>query len=251
VLIPAGNPSSWTGATGNNTYLLTGAVPALIDAGVGHDAHLDAIEEALGGRALELILITHGHRDHTAGLPALASRWPGARVRNFDGDECRDGETIAAGATTLRAIHTPGHSPDHFCFLDLETRDLYCGDLARSGGTIVIPASAGGDLVLYLDSLRRIRALGPRRLHPGHGPIVDDPAALIDAYLQHRAEREQQIVEALRSGCQSPQTIASRVYGPLPDTIARAAADGVLAHLVKLVGEGRAAEVNGTWRLCS
>jgi glyoxylase-like metal-dependent hydrolase (beta-lactamase superfamily II) len=251
VLIPAGNPSLWTGATGNNTYLLTGAVPTLIDAGVGHDAHLDAVEEGLSGRPLEQILITHGHRDHTAGLPALASRWPAARVRNVGGDGCRDGETIGAGDTTLHAIHTPGHSPDHFCFFDLETRDLYCGDLARSGGTIVIPASTGGDLVLYLDSLRRIRALGPRRLLPGHGAIVDDPAALIDAYLRHREERERQVVEALRSGCQSPQAIASRVYGALPDAIARAAADGVLAHLVKLAGEGRAVDVNGTWRVCS
>ena len=105
-----------------------------------------------------------------------------------------------AGSTTLTALHTPGHAPDHFCFLDVATGDVYCGDLARRGGTIVVPASAGGDLAQYLASLRRIRALQPRRLLPGHGPIVLDPAALIDDYLQHRAEREAQVLDAAATG---------------------------------------------------
>jgi glyoxylase-like metal-dependent hydrolase (beta-lactamase superfamily II) len=249
VLIPAGNPTAWTGPTGNNTYLLTGAVPTLIDAGVGNEAHLAAVAEGLRDRALEAILVTHGHRDHTAGIPALVARWPGARVRNFADDVVADGEVIPAGDIRLRAIHTPGHSRDHFCFFDEAGGNLYCGDLARIGGTIVIPASAGGNLAQYLDSLRRIRALAPRRLLPGHGPVVDDPAALIDDYLRHRQERERQIVDALRNGCTSVEDVVRRVYGSLPDTLVRAAADGVVAHLVKLADERRAVEVDGTWQL--
>lgn len=249
ILIPAGNPSEWTGPGGNNTYLLTGAVPALIDAGVGHVAHIEAVARELRGDPLPLILVTHGHPDHVDGIPALLRRWPDARVRNVPGDACTPGEVVRAGDARLRAVHTPGHAPDHFCFLDEETREVYCGDLARLGGTVVVPASAGGHLAQYLESLRAIRAMAPRRLYPGHGPIVEDPAALIEHYLAHRHDREQQIVEALRSGCATPGAIAAGIYGALAPRLARAAEDSVLAHLIKLAEESRAAAADGRWRL--
>ena len=248
-VIPAGNPSLWTGPTGNNTYLLTGAVPTLIDAGVGHPTHLRAVEESLEEDPLRVILITHAHPDHTQGIPALIERWPGAVVRNYPPDACRDDEVLAAGDTWLRALFTPGHAPDHFCFLDESTGDLYCGDLARQGGTVVIPDSAGGDLADYLASLRRIREVAPRRLLPGHGPIVEDPIALIDQYLAHRAERERQIVGALRAGCTSAEEIVARVYGAMPSPLVRAAADSVRAHLRKLAAEHRAAQTDEGWHL--
>ena len=246
--IPAGNPSPWTGPEGNNTYLLAGAVPTLIDAGVGEPTHVDAVAKALDGAALAQILITHSHPDHARGVPALISRWPGVLVRNLAPDHCEDSELIVAGDTTLRTLHTPGHAPDHFCFLDEATRDVYCGDLARLGGTIVVPASAGGSLVQYLDSLRRIRALSPRRLLPGHGPVIDDPVRLIDEYLEHRAEREAQVLDALRSGASSIDVLVERIYSNLHPTVVRAARDSMLAHLVKLRDEGRVIDRDGEWR---
>jgi glyoxylase-like metal-dependent hydrolase (beta-lactamase superfamily II) len=126
---------------------------------------------------------------------------------------------------------------------------VYCGDLVRIGGTIVIQASNGGNLTEYLDSLRRLRALGPRRLLPGHGPIVDDPVTLIDTYLAHRESRERQIVEALAGGCATPAAIVERVYGAMPVAFARAAADSVLANLIKLADEGRAVQLEASWQL--
>ena len=246
--IPAGNPSPWTGPEGNNTYLLSGSVPTLIDAGVGEPSHIDAVARALAGVPLAQILITHSHPDHARGVPALMSRWPGVLVRNLAPDQCVDNESIAAGDMTLRALLTPGHAPDHFCFLDEPTGDVYCGDLARLGGTIVVPASAGGSLVQYLDSLRRIRALSPRRLLPGHGPVIDDPVTLIDKYLAHRAEREAQVLDALRSGSSSIDALVERIYTNLHPTVVRAARDSMLAHLVKLRDEGLVIERDGEWR---
>lgn len=240
ILLRAGNASEWTGPTGNNTYLLPGGVPTLIDAGVGAADHLDALAEALQGDALECVLITHGHSDHASGAAAIIERWPSVEIRGGAHGPIRDGERIEAGETRLLALHTPGHAPDHFCFFDEAQGDLYCGDLLRIGGTIVIPASRGGDLQQYLASLERVRALRPRRLLPAHGPFVDDPAALIERYIAHRAERDRQILDAIAAGSITPDAIVARVYGPLSPSLARAAADSVRAHLIKLHREGRA-----------
>jgi glyoxylase-like metal-dependent hydrolase (beta-lactamase superfamily II) len=238
ILIRAGNPSQWTGPTGNNTWLLPGRVPALVDAGVGRDAHLASIEGALEGEPLALVLITHGHSDHVAGLPALQRRWPS--VRTVSAATIADGESIEAGNGTLRAVATPGHSPDHLCFYDEGQGDLFCGDLVRTGGTIVIPATRGGNLREYLASLRLVRDLAPRRLLPGHGDIITNPEQVIDQYVQHRAEREQQVLDALHLGPATAEAIAARIYGRLPAAIAGAAVESALAHLIKLSEEGRA-----------
>jgi glyoxylase-like metal-dependent hydrolase (beta-lactamase superfamily II) len=255
MLIPAGNPSPWTGPTGNNTYLLDGAIPTLIDAGVGHPDHVAGIARALAGRPLAQVLITHRHPDHVAGVPALAARWPGVRVRALGSGAVpaagmlEDGEQVRAGDGTLRALGTPGHAVDHCCFVAEDTGavEVYCGDLIRAGGTIVIAASRGGDLRAYLESLKRIRALGARRLWPGHGPAIDDPPAAIDAYAKHRAEREGQVLGALRDGCATPAAIAARIYSGLHQALEAAAADTVLAHLVKLESEGKAGRLGDRW----
>jgi glyoxylase-like metal-dependent hydrolase (beta-lactamase superfamily II) len=253
ILVCADNASEWTGPTGNNTYLLTGSVPTLIDAGVGKAGHIDAIAAALGDRSLTLLLITHGHADHESGVPALTAKWPALRARKAAPnpthacEALRDGERLDAGDTTLLVIATPGHSPDHCCFFDEREGDLYCGDLVRAGGTVVIPASRGGDLAEYLSSLRRVRALGSRRLLAGHGPIIDDPGAIIDEYIRHRAERETQVLRALRAGCQTPDGIAAAIYESLAEALLPAAAESVLAHLIKLRNEGRVREEEGRW----
>ena len=248
IVIPAGNPSAWTGPTGNNTYLFGGRTPALVDAGVGNPTHLQALERALQGRALETILLTHSHSDHVSGVPALLERWPRVLVRPSS-EPLADGDVVPVGDGSLIALHTPGHAPDHFCFLDETKQEIFCGDLARHGGTIVIPASRGGDLRAYLASLQRIRDLRPRRLWPAHGPAVDDPARLINEYIEHRRVREDQILEALRRGASTQAEIVAAAYAGLPAMLVAAAKENVLAHLRKLEAEGVAEARGEGWIL--
>jgi glyoxylase-like metal-dependent hydrolase (beta-lactamase superfamily II) len=247
ILLPAGNASTWTGSTGNNTYLLPGRIPTLIDAGVGAPEHVAAIGRALGGAPLAIVLITHDHVDHSAGVPALRQQWPEVDVRQFGGGSrpLVADERIDAGDSAVTVLHTPGHSPDHCCFI--HGRDVFCGDLVRIGGTIVIPASRGGDLALYLDSLRRVRDLNAARLLPGHGPIVDNPARIIDEYLHHRLERERQVLDALQRGSTTSEEIVARIYEDLPGELVAAAVESVRAHLMKLRNEGRVIEHDGCW----
>ncbi len=249
ILLPAGNASSWTGPTGNNTWLLSGETPTLIDAGVGNADHIEAIDRALQGAPLASVLITHGHPDHASGAPALAARWPAVRIRRFGSarDPLIDNEQIAAGNSWLTVMHTPGHAPDHCCFV--AANDVFCGDLVRLGGTVVIPASQGGDLAQYLASLERVRTMNPERLLPGHGPIIEDPAAIIEQYLRHRAEREAQVIDALKAGCRTPRQIVIRLYSGLPPELLPAATESVMAHLIKLANEGKAVRESEEWIL--
>ena len=114
---------------------------------------------------------------------------------------------------------------------------------------MVIPAGFGGSLTDYLASLRRILELAPARVLPAHGPEIDDVAALVGQYVDHRRRREEQVVAALRDGCATHEAIAGRIYDELPANLRRPAAQTVQAHLFKLCDEGRAREEDVRWVL--
>jgi glyoxylase-like metal-dependent hydrolase (beta-lactamase superfamily II) len=245
---------------GNTTWLIPGHVPTLIDAGTGESQHLDALERALGGARLAQVLVTHTHVDHASGAAAIAERMPHVRFLKMPWPEedaawrvrwhpLTDGEMVAAGDSALAVIHTPGHSPDHLCFWDQEGRQLFCGDLAWKGSTVVIPSSHGGDVAAYLASLERILQLLPQTMFPAHGPVIEQPMELLREYIEHRALREQQVLAALGRGLTSPDEMVARIYPALPAALRPVARESVLAHLTKLEREGRAAHDGERWRL--
>lgn len=243
-----------TGA-GNWTWLLRGGVTTLVDAGTGEPQFLDALDEALAGATLEQVIVTHGHVDHASGAPALVGRHPNARLLKMawpdydprypvDWQPIADDQVIIAGDTRLRAIHTPGHAPDHVCLWDADSAQMFCGDLATDGGSIYIPSAAkGGDLRAYLRSLARVIALGPNRLLPAHGAIIDSPEPLLRGFIAHRAEREQQVLSALRDGLTSADAILERVYPGVRPALVPFARDTVVSHLEKLNTDGRVQQV--------
>ncbi len=259
VAIQAHNPGPFTGA-GNTTWFIPGRVPLLIDAGAGDPRHLDDLTKAIGGVRIERVLVTHAHSDHAAGASAIALRmphvrfakmpWPGRDERyDVPWEPIADNAVIPAGDDELVAVHTPGHAPDHLCFWHRDSGDLFSGDLAVEGSTVVIPASAGGDLGAYLTSLERVIALQPSRLLPAHGPIITDPERLLRGYLVHRREREEQVLAALKAGDRTPEAIVARVYEGLAPALAGLASESISAHLLKLEREGRVRRADEGWTI--
>jgi glyoxylase-like metal-dependent hydrolase (beta-lactamase superfamily II) len=254
--IHACNPGPRTG-DGNWTWLLPGAVPTLIDAGTGDTRHIAALDDALAGARLAQVLVTHAHTDHASGAPALAARdvetrflkraWPERDARwPARWETIEDGTEVAAGDTHLVAIHTPGHAPDHLCFWHEASRTLFGGDLVLKGTTVYIPTSLGGDLAAYLASLQRVLALRPARILPAHGPVIDDPETLIRKYIDHRLEREAQVLAVVAaSGPVLPEDIVRQIYRVLPARMHPLARESVLAHLIKLEADGRVTRAAG------
>lgn len=243
--------------SGNWTYFLPGRSPVLIDAGTGLPEHLEAIAAAAPAGPGHVV-VTHAHGDHASGVPAIRSRWPATTFSKLpwpgrdarypaDWQPLRDGDVIPAGDADLTVVHTPGHAPDHVALWDPRDRVLFSGDLITLGTTVVILASHGGSLAEYLASLRRVLALAPARLLPAHGAVIDDPAAVIQRYLDHRAEREVQVVAGLRAGHRSVDALVAGIYRGLQPALVPMARESVLAHLIKLEHEGRARREGEEW----
>src|SRR5690242_8887643 len=204
VLAP--NPSSMT-LDGTNTYVVgePGSGRAvLVDPGPDDAAHLAAVETVLAARDAECVavLVTHHHLDHAeAALPwgihfGVQVAAGSADVAGPHGRVLEPGERLALAGTTIGVVPTPGHTADHLAFR-LESGAVLVGDHVLGRGTSVV-THPEGDVLAYLESLRRVHDLGPSALYCGHGPeLTEDPTAVLDFYLAHRAYRDAQPLDSL------------------------------------------------------
>ena len=237
VRVLAPNPSVYT-LEGTNTWVVGEDPAVVVDPGPLDPAHLDEVARVAG--RVGAVLVTHDHPDHAPGALTFARR-VGAQLRAFrlDGAEhLRDGERIDVGATSFVAVHTPGHSSDHVVFHLPADGALFTGDAVLGRGTSFIDPP-DGDLAQYLRSLRRMQDLEPRILYPGHGPVVLRAAEKLQEYAEHRTEREEQVLAAMADGPRTIMQMVEAIYADYPAEVHALAARSVLAHLLKLQGEGR------------
>ena len=247
----ARNPGFMTGP-GTNTYLVGLQRCAVIDPGPHDLVHIERILEAAGGR-VSAILATHTHPDHSPAVAALAQA-TGAEVLGRGAPAhgrqdatfvptrvLNDGDVVRVGDLSLRAIHTPGHASNHLCYLLEGAGLLFSGDHVMQGSTVVI-GPPDGNMQQYLQSLARLQREPVTKIAPGHGTVIDDAQAELARLIAHRLQREAKVVERLRrAGRATLDVLVTSVYDDVDPRLHPVAKGSLLAHLLKLEADGRAA----------
>jgi len=257
--MPPFGPPSWEVS---NVYFAGDKEVFLIDAGYPTPQSIDCILDAwskLGSPKVRAILVTHAHLDHMGGLSAIEEKtrapvWTHRLEAEFFGEmfpqervdrtleEC---ETLEADGVRLHVLHLPGHTEGHLAFLEENTRSLFTGDLVLGEGyAIIVPPR--GNMVNYMDSLRRMAKLDIERILPGHGPAVGNGREKIEEYITHRVLREIQILRLLSGGEKSIPEMAEEIYSDMTPVLRQAGRLQILAHLIKMEGEGLVRRVSGS-----
>jgi glyoxylase-like metal-dependent hydrolase (beta-lactamase superfamily II) len=256
--------------SGTNSYLVGTSDLVAIDPGPDHPGHIARLLDLAAGR-LRYVLVTHSHRDHAPGarpladaadVPLLAHGLAHGASGVFVPDgELREGDVVSIPGFRIEAVHTPGHSSDHLCFLADREEDrsdervCFTGDHVMGGSSVAI-VPPDGSMQSYLESLERLLALDRpiTRIAPGHGEAIDDPERVLRNYIDHRRTRERHVLGALSPEPRSPIELTPLVYRGLDDQLVTAAAATIWAHLRKLGEDGLAASDRpddhaGRWRL--
>ena len=260
----AHNPSAFT-YYGTQTYLIGTGEVAVIDPGPDLPEHIDALEQAIGGRRVAAIMCTHTHRDHSpaarplaerigapiVGCAALALETVGPRAdASFDGDYAPDralgdaGQILLEGET-LTAVATPGHTSNHLCFAYRGA--LFTGDHVMGWSTtVVVPPD--GDMAAYMESLDRLRRRDDRIYYPAHGSAVANPQQYVRHLVGHRMQREKQILSLVSERQRPIPDIVANAYPALDPRLTVAAGGSVLAHLVDLERRGLVERRGDEWK---
>lgn len=259
--LTAPNPGMMTGP-GTNSYLIGDAKSgiAVIDPGPADESHIEALVKAASG-PIRWILCTHTHRDHSPGARLLKAkteattygmlaRYPENQDATYMPDvSWRDGDVLNIAGCTLRVLHTPGHASNQVCVLLEEEGILFTGDHIMQGSTVVINPP-DGDMAAYFASLERLMREPLQWLAPGHGFLMGRPLEMVERLVVHRRGRENKVVNALRdNGKNTIAALVPVVYDDVKSGLHAMAARSLLAHLLKLEGEGRVARSGERWTL--
>jgi glyoxylase-like metal-dependent hydrolase (beta-lactamase superfamily II) len=266
----AHNPGPFT-FKGTGVYILGMRDVVVIDPGPDMPEHIDALKDALQGRRVTHILVTHTHSDHSPAARPL-KEWSGAKTYAFGphgsgkaeegarveegGDmafapdvRVKDGDVIEGNGFAVECVFTPGHTSNHMCYALKEEQALFTGDHVMGWSTTVV-TPPDGDMRAYMASLRKLLPRDDRTLWPTHGAPIRDPKPFVQAYIDHRLDRETQILACLRDGVATIPEMVARMYADVDKRLHPAAARSVLAHLIQLTEEGRVvAEPGARYRL--
>ncbi len=255
----ANNPGPFT-YKGTGVYIIGQGDVAVIDPGPDNADHIETLKQALDGETVTHIFVTHSHMDHSPAARPLAAH-TGAKIYASDlkvqpGDEpdvrmeagddlsfrpdvaVRDGDVFRGRNWTIEAVATPGHTAHHMAYALKEENALFPGDHIMGWSTTVI-GPPDGDMSAYLDSLAKVRDRNYDTLWPTHGPPVREVRPFVQAYLDHRLEREAQIVAQLEGGMTRIKDMVAVMYADVDKRLHPAACHSVLAHMIRLVGLGR------------
>jgi glyoxylase-like metal-dependent hydrolase (beta-lactamase superfamily II) len=260
--IVARNPSPFT-FKGTGTYVVGHGQVAVIDPGPDLAEHVDALLHALRGETVTHIVVTHTHIDHSPAAAALKQA-TGAKTYGYGphgsgraedragvgghteegGDHAfvpdvamREGDTLAGPGWHLTAVHTPGHTSNHLCFGLPEERSLFSGDHVMGWSTSVI-APPDGDMRSYMHSLGKLLERDDALYWPTHGSSIPEPKPFVRAFIEHRRERSDAILQAILQGEDTIEAIVDKVYVGLDPRLRGAAGRSVLAHLIEMVETG-------------
>jgi glyoxylase-like metal-dependent hydrolase (beta-lactamase superfamily II) len=251
------NPGSFT-FTGTGTYILGTGNVAVIDPGPVDFDHFRAIMDAVDGETITHILITHTHMDHSplakrlkdeTGAPTYGFGPHGGRTEGQQSDEGSDwdftpdhtinhGDIIEGGDWSIECVHTPGHTSNHICFALREEKSLFTGDHVMGWSTSIV-APPDGDMHAYFNSLTLLLDRDDDRYWPTHGTSIDDPKPFVKAFIAHRQDRENQIIECIKKDIHKIKAMVEVMYIAVDKRLYPAAARSVLSHMIHMIETNR------------
>ena len=220
-----------------------------MDPGPALSEHIEAIVSSSSN--LSRIIVTHTHPDHSPGVSLLQAKVDipaygliTETTKNQDtsfkpAKMLTHGEVIEAEDHAFEVIHTPGHASNHLCYLLREEKLLFTGDHIMNGSTVVI-APPDGNMKDYLESLKMLKDYDLENIAPGHGELMPNPQAVADWIVQHRLEREEKVIEAIKEAkTGNPDSLVEAVYDDVDVSLFFAAKWSLEAHLIKLLNDDR------------
>lgn len=252
------NPGPFT-FHGTNTYLVGTETLAVIDPGPDDDDHYTALIEAIGGRPVSHVFVSHTHRDHSP-LAARLKEATGAIIAaegahrparslslgevnpldasadaTFSPDlRLSDGETVAGDGWSLTALTTPGHTANHMVFALENSGILFSADHVMGWATSIV-APPDGAMADYMQSLEKLLARDDRLYLPGHGGRLEQPAKFVRGLRAHRKMRERAVLERVKKGDRTIPQMVRAIYADIDPRLHGAAGLSVFAHLEDLL----------------